>query len=495
MVTKGVLDIEPFSLANVLPRLKESFPELTRYEIEGETSAHLRLHYSSVEKGHFLISGNVTVRRGRASVPLPKRFVADELAADLPFQYSVLSGKTTIILGSDEQNLTGATVAAARVTYDQQELAADVLASFELKDQVLKSSSASFRTHGGSVHARVSGGFEGDTVSLVCDLNIQDISLEEVFSHLGIEKYSVSGGASGKAQVACAIGAKGRVGLDGECSVRVPEATVYLPKPLTILGLEIESPFEYSAASSVQMFGIKPSESYPWGGNITAAKISYGEKIAEDGTSMPRWTVSGFWATADSDGDSIRFSIKSCEAYDGEVTGSAVAFLDKEVLGYRGELHVQDLDLERLMKGLGVKKEKFFIDGLVQGDMAVSGKGGKWDEIKGDFAAIPPGGIIRVEDVEKLLSSIPAGKSVFESLKKRYTPDQWKTVVEGMKEFRYRVATAKIKYPPVEARPGDGTGPDIELHFEGTGAGRQFDITITIPVTFKKVKAVAGPGA
>ena len=108
----------------------------------------------------------------------------------------------------------------------------------------------------------------------------------------------------------------------------------------------------------------------------------------------------------------------------------------------------------------------------------------------GEFAAIAPGGIIRVEDVEKLLESLPAGKSVLGSMKKRYTPAQWKTVVEGMKEFRYRVATASVIYPPVEPRPEGGLGPDVVFRFEGTGAGQDFRITITVPITFEKEKAV-----
>lgn len=91
---------------------------------------------------------------------------------------------------------------------------------------------------------------------------------------------------------------------------------------------------------------------------------------------------------------------------------------------------------------------------------------------------------MRVEDIEKLMDSVPAAKSVLESLKGGRTPAQWKRFVEGMKEFRYKVAQAKVTFPPETPRPEGGTGPDIELHLEGTGAGEDFVITIQIPVTF-----------
>jgi hypothetical protein len=482
----GSLDIERLSLSDLLARLKEPFPELADYRVEGEAAARSHFRYFAGDGAPLLMLGELHLRRGHAVLPLAAPLVVEDLAADIPVQYSVKEGSSTLLLGSPEQQVTGATLSAARLLYDEEEMASDIVVSFRLRDQSLESSTASFIAHGGRITARSSGTLEEDSLALEGDVDFRTLQLGEILQRLRIQEPSAWGGVTGNASVSVSIKPTGEFHLAGDLTARVPETTVSLRNPLTVTGLEVRAPFEYSTASNVQTFGIVPTDSYPDGGTITAVRIGYGEKIAEDGTSAPKWLVSGLLASAVSDGEAIKFSIQSCQAYDGEVTGDASAVLEKKALRYEGKLHVQDLDMQRLMKGLGVKREKFYMDGLVQGDIRVAGKGGKWDAISGEFSAIPPGGIIRVEDVEKLLGSMPAGKATIESLKRNYNAQQWKALVEGLKEFRYRVATATVKYPPLEPRAGGGTGPDIRLHFEGTGAGREFDITITIPVTFQR---------
>lgn len=486
LLANGSFEVERLSLSDLLTRLKELFPELAGYQLEGEAAARARLRYFAGDGAPLVMSGDLHVRRGHATLPLAAPLVVEDLAADIPVQYSVKEGISTLLLGSPEQQVTGATLSAARLLYDEEEMASDIVVSFRLRDQSLESSTASFIAHGGRITARSSGTLEDDSLALKGDADFQMLQLGEIFQRLGMQEPSAWGGVTGNASVSVSIKETGEFHLAGDLTARVPEATVSLRNPLTVIGLEVRAPFEYAAYSDVQAFGITPTESYPDGGVITAVRIGYGEKTAEDGTSAPKWSVSGLLASAVSDGEAMKFSIRSCEAYDGEVTGDASAVLEKKALRYEGKLHVQDLDLQRLMKGLGVKREKFYMDGLVQGDIEVAGKAGTWDAISGEFSAIAPGGIIRVEDVEKLLGSMPAGKSTIESLKRNYTADQWKSLVEGLKEFRYRVATATVKYPPLQPREGGGTGMDIRLHFEGTGAGREFDITITIPITFQQ---------
>ena len=486
LLANGSFEVERLSLSDLLTRLKEPFPELANYRVEGEAAARSRFRYFAGDGAPLVVSGDLHVRRGHAVLPLAAPLVVEDLAADVPVQYSVEEGSSTLLLGSPEQQVTGATLSAARLLYDEEEMASDIVVSFRLRDQSLESSTASFIAHGGRITARSSGTLRDDSLALEGDVDFQKLQLGEILQRLRIQEPGAWGGVTGNASVSVSIKPTGEVRLSGDVTARLPEATVSLRNPLTITGLDVRSPFEYSAASDVQTFGIKPTESYPDGGVITAVRVGYGEKLAEDGTSAPKWSVSGLLASAVSDDEAIEFSIRSCEAYDGEVTGNASAVLEKKVLRYEGKLHVQDLDLQRLMKGLGVKREKFYMDGLVQGDIEVAGKAGMWDAISGEFSAIAPGGIIRVEDVEKLLGSMPAGKSTIESLKRNYTVEQWKGLVEGLKEFRYRVATATVKYPPLEPREGGGTGPDIRLHFEGTGAKQEFDITITIPVTFQR---------
>ena len=482
---RGALEVEPLSLGDLFARLREPFPELADYRVEGEAAAHSRFVYFAGDKAVLELSGELHVRRGRAELPLAAPLLVEEFAADVPVQYSVEAGKPTLLLGSSEQQVTGAAVSAARILYGEEELASEVVASFRLRDKSLESSNVLFTAHDGRVIARISGAFEEESLALEGEVVLVRLQLGEILHRLGMQEYLAWGRVTGNANVALRIGPSGISRLVGDVAARVPETTVSLRNPLTVTGLEVRAPFEYSAVSDVQTFRVKSTDSYPDGGVITAVRIGYGEKTAEDGTSSPKWSVSGLQASAVSDGEAVKFTIQSCQAYDGEVTGHAGVALEKKTLRYDGKLHVQDLDLQRLMKGLGVKREKFYIDGLVQGDIEVAGKGGKWDAIHGEFSAVAPGGIVRIEDVEKLLGSIPAGKTIMENLKRNYTPQQWKAVVEGLKEFRYRVARATVKYPPLEPREGGGTGPDIRLHFEGTGAKQDFDITITIPITFQ----------
>lgn len=482
---RGALEVEPLSLSDLFARLREPFPELADYRVEGEAAASSRFLYFAGDDAVLALSGDLHVRRGRAELPLAAPLVLEGLAADIPVQYSVKEGRPTLLLGSSEQQVAGAALSAARLLYNEEELASDVVASFRLRDQSLESSNASFATNGGRIAARLSGKLDKESLALEGEVDLLKLQLGEILHRLGMDEYLAWGRVTGNANVALRIGSSGISRLVGDVAARVPETTVSLRDPLTVTGLEVRAPFEYSAASDVQTFGVKSTDSHPDGGVITAVRIGYGEKTGEDGTSSPKWSVSGLLASAVSDGEAIEFWIRSCQAYDGEVTGHATAAVEKKSLRYEGKLHVQDLDLQRLMKGLSVKREKFYIDGLVQGDIEVAGKGGTWETINGVFSAIAPGGIVRVEDVETLLGSIPAGKSIMENLKRNYTPQQWKAVVEGLKEFRYRVATATVKYPPLERRAGGGTGPDIRLHFEGTGAKQDFDITITIPITFQ----------
>jgi hypothetical protein len=483
---KGALEIEPLSLSDLLARLREPFPELPDYRVEGEAAARAGFRYFAGERARIVLSGDLQIRRGYAVFPLASPWVVEELAADIPVHYSLEKDSSTLLVGSSEQQVAGATVSAARLLYDEQEMASEIVVSFRLRDRALESSTAWFVADGGRIAARFSGALRDDSIALKGDADFQKLQLGDIFQRLKIQEPGAWGRVTGNAHVSANIKETGEFYLGGDIEARVPEAAVSLRNPLTVTGLEVHAPFEYLAASGVQAFGIARRENYPDGGVITAVRIGYGEKLAEDGSSAPKWSVSGLLASAVTDGEGIAFSIRSCEAYDGEVTGDASAAMIKRVLWYEGKLHVQDLDLQRLMKGLGVKREKFYMDGLVQGDIEVAGKGGTWDAISGQFSAIAPGGIIRIEDVEKLLGPIPAGKSTIESLKTNYTAPQWKSLVEGLKEFRYRVATATIKYPPLEPRTGGGTGPDIRLHIEGTGAGREFDITITIPVTFQQ---------
>jgi hypothetical protein len=481
----GAVETETFSLGELLIRLKETFPELAPYQIKGEAAARARLRYFAGDGAPFVMSGDLRIRRGHGVLPLAAPLVLEDFAADIPVHYSVKEGSPTLLVGSPEQQVTGATVTAARVLYDEEELASDVVVSFRLRDRLLEFSNSLFTSHDGRVIARVSGAFDEESLALEGEVVLVRLQLGEILHRLGMDEYLAWGRVTGNARAALRIGPSGDFRLAGDVAARVPEATISLRDPLTVTGLEVRSPFEYSAASDVQTFGIKTTFSHPDGGTITAVRVSYGERIAEDGTSSPKWSVSGLLASAVSEGEAVKFTIQSCQAYDGEVTGRASAALEDKLLRYEGKLHVQDLGLQRLMRGLGVKREKFYIDGLVQGDIEVAGKGGTWEAVGGEFSAIPPGGIIRIEDVEGLFGSLPAGKTVMENLKRNYTPQQWKALVDGLKEFRYRVATATIQYPSLEPRPGGGRGLDIRLHFQGTGAGREFDITITIPVTFE----------
>lgn len=483
---RGALEVESLSLSDLLARLKGPFPELADYRVEGEAAVRSRFRYFAGDEAVLVLSGDVQVRRGRAVLPLAATLAAEDFAADIPVQYSAKGGSPTLLLGSPEQQLTGATVSAARLLYDEEELASDVIVSFRLKDNSLESANVLFTSHDGRVAARLSGAADEESVALGGEVDLYRLQLGEILHRLGMDEYLAWGRVTGNANVALRIGSSGVSHLAGDIAARVPETTVSLHNPLTVTGLEVRAPFEYSAVSDVQTFGVKSTDSHPDGGVITAIRIGYGEKIAEDGTSAPKWSVSGLLAYAVSDREAVKFTIQSCQAYDGEVTGHATAAVEKKVLRYEGKVHVEDLDLQRLMKGLGVKREKFYIDGLVRGDIEVAGKGGEWEAIGGEFSAVAPGGMVRIEDVEKLLGSIPAGKSVMENLKRSYTSQQWKALVEGLKEFRYRVATATVKYPPVEPRAGGGLGPDVRLHIEGTGAKQEFDITITIPITFQR---------
>jgi hypothetical protein len=551
--TRGSLRTEPFSAAELLSRLKEPFPELGAYEVDGTARGELEVLYIPDDRNETVLSGNVLVRQGRVVIPLVEvskgsasgstgqaltgPVVAEDLGVDLPFRLSVVDGKATVLLGSREEHLAGATLVAGRVTYGEEEVASNLLALFELEGKLFGASpgkaadvsgsrapdsfSASeselavslptapteasgetstgqddtsptatgrcrafFRSHGGSISAEVSGALRGDLVEVQGDLDLQKVDLEKVFPRLGLADYGAWGPVSGTARVACAAGRKTPLKLSGELSVRVPQAVISLGKPVTFTGLEVRAPFEYSPSSGVEGIRIKESNTYPSGGDVTAVKVGYGEKVAEDGTSSAQWMVSGVSANIVSTADGVNLTLNSCEAYDGDVAGDITLSLGKNVLRYGARLHLQNLDLERLMKGLGIKREKFYMDGLAQGSIAASGKDKKWHAVHGEFSSIPPGGVIRVEDIEKLMDSVPAAKSVLESLKGGRTPAQWNRFIEGMKEFRYKVAQAKVTFPPETPRPEGGTGPDIELHLEGTGAGEDFVITVQIPITF-----------
>ena len=556
----GALRIERLSLPDLLARLKEPFPELDAYELDGSAGGELDVRYITGERNEIVLLGNLSLREGRAVVSLgalskgaasespsqgpTDRLVAEGVGADVPVRIHVVDGETTLFLGSGQQHLAGATIVAAQINYGEEELASDLLALVELESKPFGTSPggtapltqpkapvapspsepgvapdeataeaegaqqaapgetfptatgrcrAFFRSHGGTVNAVLSGSLQGDVAEVQGDLNLQRIELERVVQRLGIGDYSVWGQLSGTTRLSCTAAKKNPLKVAGELSLRVPAAVVSLKEPLTVTGLEVNAPFEYSPSSGVESFRIKESESYPSGGDVTAVTIGYGEKVAEDGTSSPQWTVSGVSASAVSTPDGVKLAVSSCEAYDGEVTGDITVSLQKKVLGYGANLHVQDLDLERLTKGLGVKREKFYMDGLAEGDVVASGKAGKWDAAHGEFSSIAPGGVIRIEDFEKLMDSVPAGRSVLESLKQGRTPAQWNRFLEGMKEFRYRVARAKITYPPELPRPEGGTGPDLELHLEGTGADEDFIITIQIPITFHTEPAFIAP--
>lgn len=487
LVAKWQMDVAPFSLSDAFHRLKEPFPELDRYKIEGLLAARLRSSYRSGDRPGLSFSGNVSLRNGRAVLPTPEPLVVEKLEVDLPFDGSFFDGDLALALGSKSHNLAGGTLAADRVIYDDQQLASDLLAFFEMHTgkrgtYLLKSTNASFRSHGGNASANLSGIVRSDGADLQGRVTVQDISLDQVFRRLGAEGNLVWGEVAGRADFACGVSAKKPLSVQGTSSLRIPEMIIALRKPLTINGLKINTPFEYSAAANVFPFGIKKSETHSLGGIITAEKIGYGERTAPDGTSVPQWSASDLWASVASSGETTELTIKSCRAYDGEITGTVTAALEKARLSCEGDLHLQDLDLERLFQGLGVKKEKFYISGLMEGDVSITCKEGAWDEIRGKFAATHPGGLIRIENVEKLLDSVPgqAGKATLDALKTRLSPQQWNSFVEAVKEFRYRVATVDVVYRPLPARAGAGLRARLELHLVGAGAGQTFDITIPI---------------
>jgi hypothetical protein len=485
--TEWQADVTPFQLARLLPHLEKSFPQIRDYRIEGQGAASLRLRFSSGPTEELLLSGGVHLRAGRAEIPLPELLLLENVSADLPFQCLIRGGTTSLALAPDEQHFTGPAVAASRIAYNAKDLATDLLASFEFHNEVLKSSNAFFRSHGGSVSARLSGMFRDETANLQAELDAHDIDLREVFRRFGLQKYDVWGPqTAATAHLSCTAGPEDSLKIAGRLVVRVPEAIVTFKKPLTVSGLQVDAPFEYSYLSGVETFGVRPSDSHPFAGSVIAERIDYGEKVAEDGTSRPQWSVSDFWASIACTDTDAKLTDIYCLAYDGDVTGHISASLEKKGLSYAGGLQIENLDLERLLKSVGVKKEKFYINGLVRGELEVSGKRGMWDKIDGQFAAAAPGGIIRIENVERLFESLPAGKALLAGLKEQYTQSEWNLFVEGMKEFRYRTATAEIKYLPFELRPEGAFGLDIKIHIQGTGAGHEFDIPITIAITFEE---------
>ena len=525
------LDVQSLDLEEAAAHLKESFPEIADSRIEGVASGRLQFHYRSRSPRQLSLSGDISLRGGRALLPIPEPLIAEGVEADVPFRFSVLDGRTSVAVGSDERHLAGATVAATRILYEEQELASDVLASFELQPgqentQTLKSLKAFFHSHGGTANARVSGSLRSDGADLQGEVNAQNVWLEEVFRHLRIKKYGVWGRASGKARFACTAGPKAALAVKGELSLRVPNATVSLKKPLNVWGLKVSGPFEYSAAATVQPFGVGTNDTYPLGATIAADQIGYGERAAQDRTTVPQWSVSGFWATASRVGQATELSVRSCRVYDGELTGTVRASLQKKDLPFRGDLSLRNLDLERLLKGLGVEREKFYINGLAQGQVTVSGENSKWDEIRAEFSAIPPkgiprvedvgaffnslekskkkysptewkafvqrmnegGGILQVQNVDELLDSLPdeARNAVLEARKRAFTDQQWARFREALKDFRYRLVIVNVSLRPLQTAPGKGYRAEAELRLAGMGAKEpfdEFDISIR-PITY-----------
>ncbi len=482
------MEVKPFELSDVRDRLQEAFPELKSYRISGALGARLGFLYESGERPNLAVSGDISLREGRAVWAMSKPLVAEGLEADLPVQGSLLGRNAAVHLGAKDQSVAGGTVAARRIIYEDEELASDLLAFFEVQTETqgvywVKALRVSLDSHGGRIYGNVSGTVRNDGVALEGRMSFREVALEEVFHRLGGERYLLWGRISGRALFTCASAPKKPLLVKGTSSFRVPEAILGLAKkPLAVTGLEVNAPFEYSAAPNVHSLGISKGDTHPLGGTVTAEKIGYGERTDPDGTSVPQWSASGLWANVASSGDATQVTIKSCRAYDGEITGTVTAALEKTRLGCEGDLHLQDLDLERLFQGLGVKKEKFYISGLMEGDVSITCKEGTWDEIRGKFSATHPGGIIRVEDVQKLLDSIPgqAGKATLQALKTRLSPQQWNSFVQAVKEFRYRVATLDVTYRPLQARAGTGLRARLELHLVGSGAGQTFDITIPI---------------
>jgi hypothetical protein len=482
------IEVKPFELSDVRDRLQEVFPELKTYRISGALGARLGFLYESGERPNLAVSGEISLRTGQAVIPIPEPLVVEGLEADLPVQGSLLAPSASLYFGAKDQSVAGGTVAARQIIYEDEELASNLLTFFEVQAETqgvysVKALRVSLDSHGGRIYGNVSGTLRNDGVALEGTMSFREVALEEVFHRLGGERYLLWGQVSGRALVTCDSAPKKPFLVKGTSSFRVPEAILGLAKkPLTITGLEVNAPFEYSVAANVHSFGISKGDTHPLGGTVTAEKIGYGERTAPDGTSVPQWSASGLWATLVSSGEALELTVRSCRAYDGEITGSVKAELGKERLTCTGDFRLQDLDLERLSKGLGVKKEKFYISGLMEGDVSIACKEGTWDEFRGKFSATHPGGIIRVEDVEKLLDSIPgqAGKATLQALKTRLSPKQWSSFVEALKEFRYRVATVDVAYRPLPAGAGTGLRARLELHRVGSGAGQTFDITIPI---------------
>jgi len=132
--------------------------------------------------------------------------------------------------------------------------------------------------------------------------------------------------------------------------------------------------------------------------------------------------------------------------YGGRILGNGnIDFLDDSI-EYKLSLGIIDFDTEELIKALEPKD--VYVSGLANGSVNWQGRVGTISRLNMELETEPQGGLIKIENIEKFLNSLPGGRETVANMQQSLGAHQWKTFIKTMKNYDYDKGSFKLDIDP-----------------------------------------------
>ena len=133
-------------------------------------------------------------------------------------------------------------------------------------------------------------------------------------------------------------------------------------------------------------------------------------------------------------------------AYGGKLMGSGKIDITDTAIAYNLNMGILDFDAEDLVKSL--EPEDVYMTGMANGSLNLQGRIGEISRLSMELETDQEGGLIRIQDTEKFLNTLPGGEETVGTLQESLGSREWNIFIKSMKNYKYKDGSFKFKLDP-----------------------------------------------
>jgi hypothetical protein len=133
-------------------------------------------------------------------------------------------------------------------------------------------------------------------------------------------------------------------------------------------------------------------------------------------------------------------------AYGGKMMGSGKIDITDTAIAYSLNMGILDFDAEALVKSLD--PTDVYMTGMANGSLNWQGRVGEISRLNMELETDSEGGLIRIQDTEKFLNTLPGGEETVDTLQDSLGSREWSVFIKSMENYQYKNGSFKFELDP-----------------------------------------------